>query len=118
MRDAMRLRRGAQGLALALLLPDATAQAGSVDDTPAGPRAPALRGSDWLNSRPLGADDLAGKVVLVEFWTFECVNCRRTVPAMKRLDARFRAGGDVVIVGIHTPELPRERDRRAVQRAI
>lgn len=83
-----------------------------------GRRAPKFIGSDWLNSRPLKRADLAGKVVLVEFWAFECVNCRRTVPAMKRLYGMFAPGKDVVIVGVHTPELEQERDRRAVQRAI
>jgi len=105
-------------IVLALLMAAAPVRAGTPGDAPDGWRAPALRGSDWLNTRPLRAEDFAGKVRVVEFWTFDCINCRRTVPAMKRLDARFRAGGDVVIVGIHTPELPHERDRRNVQRAI
>src|SRR5437867_542135 len=58
----------------------------------AGPRAPALRG-DWLNSKPLTPADLRGKVVLVEFWTFDCINCQRTIPAMKQLHARLGGTG-------------------------
>ena len=95
----------------------AAARTAAPSGAPDGQRAPTLSG-EWLNSRPLTRADLAGKVVLVEFWTFDCINCRRTVPAMKRLHARFREGGDVVIVGVHTPELAHERDPRAVQRAI
>ena len=81
-------------------------------------RAPALRGREWINSAPLTADSLAGRGVLVEFWAFECVNCRRTVPAMKRLHAIYRDSADVVIVGVHTPELPQEHGRKAVERAV
>jgi thiol-disulfide isomerase/thioredoxin len=105
-------------LALAVSDVPAAATTGTKPATLEGRRAPALIGSDWLNSKPLTRADLAGKVVLVEFWTFECINCRRTVPAMKRLHERFAPGKDVVIVGVHTPELPQERDGRAVQRAI
>ena len=82
-----------------------------------GKRAPTLVG-EWLEPPALARADVAGKVVLVEFWTFDCINCLRTVPAMKRLHARFAAGGDVVIVGVHTPELAHERDPRAVRRAV
>jgi thiol-disulfide isomerase/thioredoxin len=81
-------------------------------------RAPALSGREWINSAPLTPDSLAGRVVLVEFWAFECVNCRRTIPAMKRLHAMYRDSGDVVIVGVHTPELAREHGRKAVERAV
>jgi len=101
----------------AIVLGAADAPAAAPSGTPDGRRAPTLSG-EWLNSRPLTHADLAGKVVLVEFWTFDCINCRRTVPAMKRLYTRFAEGGDVVIVGVHTPELAHERDPRAVQRAI
>ncbi|TMQ73749.1 MAG: redoxin domain-containing protein [Candidatus Eisenbacteria bacterium] len=83
-----------------------------------GGRAPKLTGSDWLNSKPLTRRDLAGKVVLVEFWAFECINCQRTFPAMKRLQALYGDRGDVVIVGVHTPELDREKDPKAVARAV
>lgn len=90
--------------------------------TPGAPadaaRAPALTGRKWINTRPLGRDDLDGKVRLIEFWTFDCINCRRTVPAMKRLHALYRDSADMAIVAIHTPELPRERGRAAVERAV
>jgi thiol-disulfide isomerase/thioredoxin len=80
-------------------------------------KAPPIVGSRWINTRPLSAQDLAGRVVIVEFWTFGCVNCQRTVPAMRALQERV-AGPDVVIVGVHTPELVFERDPRAVEKAV
>ena len=73
--------------------------------------------SHWFNSAPLNIADLRGKVVLVEFWAFDCINCRRSVPAMKKLDEAYD-GKDVVIVGVHTPELPQERDPYNVEKAV
>jgi thiol-disulfide isomerase/thioredoxin len=110
----------AESVAPAATVPSVATTSAAGTDTlpPEGKRAPRLKGSDWLNSKPLTRAELSGKVVLVEFWACACVNCRRTVPAMKRLHELFAPGKDVVIVGIHTPELPAERDRRAVQRAI
>lgn len=109
-----RLRYGLTALAGGWLL----ATAAAAGAPPGAVRAPALTGREWINSRPLTPVDLKDKVVVVEFWTFDCINCRRTVPAMNRLHATFRDSGDVVIVGVHTPELPRERDPRAVERAV
>ena len=111
-------------LALAVLLgvlagtrPEVTAAEESSELRLAGRRAPVLSGQ-WLDGRPMRRADLDDKVVLVEFWTFDCINCRRTVPAMKRLHALFAGGGDVVVVGVHTPETAHERDPRAVRRAV
>ena len=64
--------------------------------------------AEWLNSKPLTLAALAGKVVLVEFWTFDCHNCHRTVPWLRELYARTQSRG-VEIVGVHTPEFERER---------
>src|SRR5262245_6065447 len=83
-----------------------------------GVRAPAFRGREWINTAPLTADSLAGRVVLVEFWALQCVNCHRTLAAMKKLHALYRDSGDVVIVGIHTPEFPAEKGRKAVEKAV
>jgi len=86
---------------------------------PAGPRAPAIEGERWFNTgrKKLTDSDLRGKVVLVEFWAFDCINCQRTVPAMKKLDSTYTRD-QVVIVGVHTPELDEERDPANVQKAI
>jgi cytochrome c biogenesis protein CcdA/thiol-disulfide isomerase/thioredoxin len=66
--------------------------------------APGFTGiSDWINSRPLTTEALRGKVVLVDFWTYSCINCLRTLPHLKAWDAAYRKAG-LVIVGVHTPE--------------
>jgi cytochrome c biogenesis protein CcdA/thiol-disulfide isomerase/thioredoxin len=66
--------------------------------------APDLTGiSTWLNSRPLTIASLRGKVVLVDFWTYSCINCLRTLPHLEAWDMRYRRAG-LVIVGVHTPE--------------
>jgi len=109
-------------LALAALLeasgPARFAAASGVGGARAGAPRPWLEGLAWVNTRPLTRADLAGKVVVVEFWTFDCINCRRTVPAMKRLEQEYRGASDVAIVGIHTPELEHERDAGNVRRAV
>lgn len=114
------MRRGTRSVLVAVVAAAClgpSPQGAAESPGPAGKRAPTLVGG-WLDPPPLTRADLAGKVVLVEFWTFDCINCRRTVPAMKRLHARFAGRGDVIIVGIHTPELAHERDPRAVRRAV
>jgi cytochrome c biogenesis protein CcdA/thiol-disulfide isomerase/thioredoxin len=81
-------------------------------------RAPELQGiSAWFNSRPLELRDLRGKVVVLDFWTYSCVNCLRTLPYLIRWDETYRARG-LVVVGIHTPEFAFERDPDNVRRAI
>ena len=57
----------------------------------------------WLHSKPLTMQQLRGKVVLVDFWTYSCINCLRTLPHLEAWDARYRKAG-LVIVGVHTPE--------------
>jgi thiol-disulfide isomerase/thioredoxin len=86
----------------------------------AAPKAPEFTHSsqvEWLNSRPLRLSQLRGKVVLVEFWAFECVNCRRTQPWLHAIQKRY-ADKDFVIVSVHTPELPQERSIANVRKAV
>jgi cytochrome c biogenesis protein CcdA/thiol-disulfide isomerase/thioredoxin len=67
-------------------------------------RAPDFAGIDrWLNSRPLTMSQLRGKVVLIDFWTYSCINCLRTLPHVEAWDRLYRRDG-LVIVGVHTPE--------------
>ena len=73
--------------------------------------------SEWINSPPLTLAGLRGKVVLVEFWTFDCINCRRTLPWLAAMHERYRDDG-LVIVSVHTPEFERERDPANVQAAV
>ncbi len=71
----------------------------------------------WINSDPLTIGSLRGKVVLVEFWTFECINCIHVQPYVKAWYARYASAG-LVIVGVHTPELSFERDIANVRTAV
>lgn len=59
---------------------------------------------------------MAGKVVVLDFWTSSCINCMRVVPELKALEDRFRA--ELVVVGIHSPKFPREHEHEAVERAV
>jgi cytochrome c biogenesis protein CcdA/thiol-disulfide isomerase/thioredoxin len=80
--------------------------------------APEFAGiTTWLNSPPLTMEGLRGKVVLVDFWTYACINCVRTLPHLARWHARYADQG-LVIVGVHTPEFSFERDTANVQAAI
>ena len=74
---------------------------GSLPDYGAAPDFAGI--SDWLHSKPLTMRELRGKVVLVDFWTYSCINCLRTLPHLEAWDARYRKAG-LVIVGVHTPE--------------
>lgn len=82
-----------------------------------GPMPPLAGATAWLQSRPLASADLRGKVVLVEFWTFGCVNCQRAMPSVRGWAKRYRDEG-LVVVGVHAPEFAFERDRNNVERAI
>jgi cytochrome c biogenesis protein CcdA/thiol-disulfide isomerase/thioredoxin len=73
--------------------------------------------SAWVNSRPLSLTGLRGKVVLVDFWTYSCINCLRTLPYLKAWDARYRSKG-LVILGVHTPEFAFEHDLGNVRAAV
>ena len=79
---------------------------------------PSLAGAtQWLNSPPLDAQMLRGKVVLVDFWTYSCINCLRTLPYLKAWDEKYRALG-LVIIGVHSPEFAFEKDAHNVEQAV
>ncbi|MGB7649918.1 MAG: cytochrome c biogenesis protein DipZ [Gallionella sp.] len=80
--------------------------------------APELQGStQWLNSPALNLSDLRGKVVLVDFWTYSCINCLRTLPYLKAWDEKYRAQG-LVIIGVHAPEFAFEKSTENVRQAV
>ncbi|OYP37009.1 redoxin domain-containing protein [Rhodopirellula sp. MGV] len=83
------------------------------------PSAPelTLQGGEWLQGSPIELKDLRGKVVAVHFYAFECINCRRNLPHYNAWRTDF-PDEDLVIIGIQTPETPRERDPSAVKAAI
>src|SRR4029453_6486078 len=72
--------------------------------------------SAWLNSPPLTAADLHGKVVVVDFWTYTCINWLRTLPYVRAWAARYSAQG-LVVIGVHTPEFTFEEDIDNVRKA-
>ncbi|MEL7086125.1 MAG: redoxin domain-containing protein [Cyanobacteria bacterium P01_A01_bin.3] len=71
----------------------------------------------WLNSEPLTVEDLEGQVVAVQFWTFGCINCIRTLPHITSLYSKYR-DDNFTLIGVHTPEFPYERDVNNVQEAL
>jgi cytochrome c biogenesis protein CcdA/thiol-disulfide isomerase/thioredoxin len=83
--------------------------------------APEITGTQrWFNTpgeRPLSLRSLRGEVVLIDFWTYSCINCIRTLPHLKAWDARYRKAG-LNIIGVHAPEFPFERDAGNVDRAV
>ena len=82
------------------------------------PRAPDFAGIEkWINSEPLKIEQLRGKVVLVDFWTYTCINCIRTLPYLKDWDKKYRDEG-LVIVGVHTPEFEFEKKYENVLKAV
>ena len=85
---------------------------------PTGPAIPEVQGIHaWVNSEPLTIQGLRGKVVVVDFWTYTCVNCIRTLPYLKEWQAKYASRG-LVIVGVHTPEFDFEKDLTNVRAAV
>src|SRR6266542_3421462 len=82
-----------------------------------GPAPSLAGGGRWLNSPPLTTQRLRGKVVLVDFWTYSCINCLRTLPQLEAWDAHYRKDG-LVIVGVHTPEFAFEHVTSNVAGAV
>lgn len=78
--------------------------------------APLFSAPQWIGARP-SVESYAGRVVLVDVFTFDCINCKHVVPELKSLHARY-ASKDLLIVGIHTPETPFERVRGNVVQAL
>jgi thiol-disulfide isomerase/thioredoxin len=101
---------------LATAFPGATVRA--QERTREAPRAPEFaRGLQWLNSPPLTVEGLKGKVLLVDFWEYTCVNCLRTLPYLKAWHERYAETG-LVIVGVHTPEFAFAKDLGNIRRAV
>jgi thiol-disulfide isomerase/thioredoxin len=83
---------------------------GDADELPVEGHLPSFAGATgWLNSEPLSPEGLRGRVVLVDFWTYTCVNWLRTLPYVRAWDAKYAAQG-LTTIGVHTPEFDFERD--------
>jgi len=101
--------------------PAAVMAASAVDAVPAlkdeGPM-PDLSGAvAWLNSLPLSSKSLRGKVVLIDFWTYSCINCLRALPYVEGWAAKYKDAG-LVVIGVHTPEFAFEKERGNVEKAV
>lgn len=91
---------------------------GSTSGSVSGPAAPEFTGiKEWINSDPLTIEGLRGKVVLVDFWTYSCINCIRTQPYLNAWYEQYHDQG-FEIVGVHAPEFAFEREPANVQRAV
>ena len=90
---------------------------GALTSSSVGSPAPEITGQIWINTAPTRLVDLKGKVVLVEFWTFGCNNCRNVEPHVKEWHTKYGAQGFVVI-GVHTPETDFERDGKNVEHYV
>jgi thiol-disulfide isomerase/thioredoxin len=74
-------------------------------------------GSKWINSEPLSIGELKGKVVLIDFWTYSCINCIRTIPHQNTWHLKYADQG-LVIIGIHSPEFAFEKDLSSLKEAV
>jgi cytochrome c biogenesis protein CcdA/thiol-disulfide isomerase/thioredoxin len=120
---------GAQGGAMSMSMSGApsmamTGKPGGVSPAqPTGPLSvegglPALDGAvEWINSPPLTKEGLKGKVVLIDFWTYSCINCLRALPYVKAWAEKYKDKG-LVVIGIHSPEFAFERNPANVKRAV
>lgn len=97
---------------------DATAdRPGQVQLSHDGP-LPSLDGAvAWLNSAPLTRESLKGKVVLIDFWTYSCINCLRAIPYVEAWSEKYKDDG-LVVIGVHTPEFAFEKDQANVAKAV
>ncbi|OWV82757.1 cytochrome C biogenesis protein [Rhizobium sp. R72] len=94
------------------------ARKGYQSDLPVLGRFVSLDGAvEWLNSKPLTAEELRGKVVLVDFWTYSCINCIRTIPYVRAWAEKYRDQG-LVVIGVHSPEFAFEKRIDNVRQAI
>jgi thiol-disulfide isomerase/thioredoxin len=93
--------------AIAMVVKSTPARGGDIAMPPAAE-------TEWLNSPPQTATDLRGKVVVVQFWTFTCINWRRTLPYMRAWDAKYRDQG-LIVIGVHTPEFDFEENVQNVR---
>ena len=87
-------------------------------DLPVEGQLPELSGATaWLNSGPLSAADLRGKVVLIDIWTFDCINCRNALPYLRAWAEKYKDQG-LIVIGVHSPEFAFERRLDNVKRAV
>src|SRR5215475_2557242 len=105
-------------LALAALRAITRQDTAEADPHRHAPDLPSFDGAtEWLNSSPLTGADLRGKTVVVDFWTYTCINWLRTLPYVRAWADRYSDHG-LVVIGVHTPEFSFEKDAANVERAV
>lgn len=92
-------------------------QTALINPTTPYPAPPLVGITDWINSPPLTLSDLKGKVVLIDFWTYSCINCMRTLPYLNSWYSKYHDKG-LVIIGVHTPEFDFEKNLNNVKNAV
>jgi cytochrome c biogenesis protein CcdA/thiol-disulfide isomerase/thioredoxin len=97
-------------------MPGANSSSTSLGDEGVMPNIDGLA-TTWLNSRPLSMADLKGHVVLIDFWTYSCINCLRTLPYVKAWNEKYKDQG-LIIIGVHAPEFAFEKSLDNVKQAI
>jgi len=118
--------------ALALLLPTAmlwgALRRNTRDDRPPGrdlirtvaleqaTRASLEGGVGWINSAPIRLEDLRGKIVLLDFWTYCCINCHHVLPDLARLEEKYK--NQLVVIGVHSPKFTAERETENIRRKV
>ena len=103
---------------LALLLTTSVSSAQHPEDAFAGQKAPEIKGGElWINSAPLKLEQLRGKVVLIDFWAFDCPYCAEAMPHIKELYDKYAKDG-LVVIGVHTPRIDYEKDIPKIKEAV
>ena len=74
-------------------------------------------GTGWINGDPVTSESLRGKVVLIDFWTWDCINCQHTLPHVREWATKYQPQG-LVVIGVHTPEYPWEKPLSSVKNAV
>ena len=107
----------ARQLLLTAIIAGVIGTTGAAAPLPIEGKMPSLgNASGWLNSQPLAAEDLRGKVVLVDFWTYSCINWLRTMPYVRAWAEKYKTQG-LVVIGVHSPEFAFEKNADNVRRA-
>src|SRR5690349_3774508 len=81
-----------------------------------GPALTLEGGTDWINSGPLTLAELRGKIVLLDFWTYCCINCHHILPDLAKLEEKYK--NELVVIGVHTAKFFAERDTENIRRKV
>jgi thiol-disulfide isomerase/thioredoxin len=105
-------------LILAILFMTSFAWAQREDDVFVGQKAPEITGDRiWINTPPLKLESLRGKVVLIEFWAFDCPECAKAMPHIMEMNEKYSKQG-LVVIGVHTPRIDKEKDVEKIKEAV